>query len=194
MKNNTNYLYSKNNIIKKISNNKIYKNEIDIYLYLLDKNITLLSSSRNSSISYHITNEISLYNYLKESKNNSTYKSNIKIVLNELFCFVNKFKSYNFIHGNLHIHNIFLNPNIFSNKNTFVQKQNFYVIDFNHSKIYKKDDIYKSNWDFFTLYVSLKKNFKNDIKHLIYLETLIVNYIDKSNLKYLLNKYVKYLM
>lgn len=187
-----NYIDSKNNIIKKFDNNKIYKNEIDIYLYLLDKNITLLSSSSNSSICYHITNEISLYNYLKEIKNNSIYKSNIKIVLNELFGFVNKFKSYNFIHGNLNIHNIFLNPNVFSN--TFLQKQNFYVIDFNNSKIYKKDNIYKSNWDFFTLYVSLKKFLKNDIKDLIYLETLIINYIHKSNLKYLLNKYSNYLM
>lgn len=176
------YRDSQNNIIKTFVNNFMYKNEIDIYLYLLDKNITLLSTPNKLSLCYNIKYEISLYSYL------DNYKSNITFLLNELFCFINRFKSYKFVHGNLHLHNIFLNPK------TFVQKGKFYVIDFSNSYIiqkkYTKDKLFVYNWDFFSLYISLKNFFKNDIKNLIYLENLILNYINPSDLRSLLNKYI----
>ena len=176
------YRDSQNNIIKTFFNNFMYKNEIDIYLYLLNKNITLLSTPNKLSLCYNINYEISLYSYL------DNYKSNITFLLNELFCFINRFKSYKFVHGNLHLHNIFLNPN------TFVQKGKFYVIDFSNSYIiqknYTKDKLFVYNWDFFSLYISLKNFFKNDIKNLIYLENLILNYINPSDLRSLLNKYI----
>jgi hypothetical protein len=176
------YRDSQNNIIKTFVNNFMYKNEIDIYLYLLDKNITLLSTPNKLSLCYNIKDEISLHSYL------DNYKSNITFLLNELFCFINRFKSYKFVHGNLHLHNIFLNPK------TFVQKGKFYVIDFSNSYIiqknYTKDKLFVYNWDFFSLYISLKNFFKNDIKNLIYLENLILNYINPSDLRSLLNKYI----
>lgn len=176
------YRDSENNIIKTFVNNFMYKNEIDIYLYLLNKNITLLSTPNKLSLCYNINYEISLYSYL------DNYKSNITFLLNELFCFINRFKSYKFVHGNLHLHNIFLNPK------TFVQKGKFYVIDFSNSYIiqknYTKDKLFVYNWDFFSLYISLKNFFKNDIKNLVYLENLILNYINPSDLRSLLNKYI----
>jgi len=176
------YRDSKNNIIKKFVNTFMYDNEINIYLYLLDKKITLLSTPGKLSLCYNIKDEISLHSYL------DNYKPNITFLLNELFCFINKFKSYKFVHGNLHLHNIFLNPK------TFLQKGNFYVIDFSNSYIiqknYTKNKLFVYNWDFFSLYISLKNFFKNDIKNLIYLENLIVNYINPSDLRSLLNKYI----
>jgi hypothetical protein len=161
----------------------MYNHEINIYLYLLDKNITLLSTPHKLSLCYNIKDEISLHSYL------DNYKPNITFLLNELFCFINKFKSYKFVHGNLHLHNIFLNPK------TFLRKGNFYVIDFSNSYIiqkkYYKDKLFVENWDFFSLYISLKNFFKNNIKNLIYLENLILNYINIYDLKSLLNKYTE---
>lgn len=175
------YRNSRNNIIKKFKNSFEYNHEICIYLYLLDKNITLLSTPDNLSLRYNITNEISLYTYL------INYTHNIKFILNELFCFINTFKYYKFLHGNLHIHNIFLNP---------LQTSHFYVIDFTNSKIFNKPNYTQKskniiiyNWDFFTLYISLKMFFKNNIKILIYLDNLIQTYINKIDLESLLNEY-----
>ena len=192
---------AKNNIIKFLPNNYMYNKEIKIYLYLLDKHITLLSTPSKSCLYYHIKDKISLYSFINQ------YKPNIKFVLNELFCFINKFISYKFVHGNLHIHNIFINPH------TFMQKANFYIMDFSNSNIlnayttkincykndnrytndncYKNDNLFFYNWDFFSLYISLKFFFKNDMKNLIYLENLIVNYINPINFKSLLNKYME---
>jgi hypothetical protein len=172
-----------NNIIKELFDNITYNNEINIYLYLLDKQITLLSTPDKLALCYNIKYEISLHSYLDK------YKPNISFLLNELFSFVNKFKSYKFLHGNLHIHNIFLNPNLFLRKSTF------YVIDFSNSYIlnnsYSKNRLFVYNWDFFSLYISLKNFFKNDIKNLIYLENLILTYINPSDLRSLLNKYTE---
>lgn len=175
------------NDITKINNNKIkYDQEINIYLYLLNKQMTLLSSpnTKELSLQYKITNEILLYTFLNEYKNTKN-KNNLKLVLNELFCFIDKFKLIKFFHGNLNIGNIFINPlNI-----------TFYVIDFTHSKINSIIDsnnkLFMYNWDLFSLYISLKKYLKQDMHLLMYLENLITTYIHKTDLQTLLDNFKK---
>ena len=147
---------------------------------------------------YFTNDKVSFYNYLE------LFKPNFKFVLNEIFSFVSKFNKYNFLHGNLHIHNIFVNPD------TFLNKGRFYAIDFSNSYIYKqnvncqeykrisfigeydnKDALFLTYWDYFTLYISLKMYFKNNTQTLMYLENLILTYINPEMLYHFVKLYEK---
>lgn len=179
-----------NNIIKKCLDPDLFYWETSIYLALLDKNFIPMASSEFPKIIYHTHNMKSLRSILK-SRN-----CNIKEILNEVFNFVNNFKKYNFIHGNLHIDNIFIDSD-----------NNYYIIDFTNSYYhfikggpnYKRrsfidfqyNDRHIKYLDFFTLYISLKLFFKNKIKYIYYLENLIRNYIKNEILTHMLYLYIK---
>jgi hypothetical protein len=166
----------KKNIIFYFINKKSYDRAVKMYLYLIDQNITPLASSFLNKIEYETYDKISLFSYLNK------HQSNKKFVMNELFCFINKFQKINFIHNNLHIHNIFVN------ENEFLGKGHFYIIDLTNSDIKnesKSDDLclisakYQFYWDYFTIYKSLKSYLKDDLD-LKYLDELIENYIPKE--------------
>lgn len=189
------------NIIKYCIDDQVYEWELNVYNYLLNKKLTTNMTILDNKIIYNTFDKISLYNYLLK---NTWYT---KIILNEVFSFVKKFNKYNFLHGNLHLHNIFVNPD------TFLSKGRFYVIDFSNSFIFKTNrngvtscpeyhrtsfigeydkkvnDEFFIYWDFFTLYVSLKMFLKNDRENLVYLENLIQNYMSQE----LVEKYLRYL-
>lgn len=178
-------------IIKYFSNNtQALEWESIVYLYLLDKNITAPVTIKNTHIEYDTRNKISLYEYLTSKKYNT------KLVLNELFGFISTFREYNYLHGNLHIYNIFLNK----------QTLKFCIIDFSNSFLIDKIIIPKYQrtsylgemdmkitstffeyWDFFTLYISLK-NIITDC----YLENLIRYYVKQEVLQRFQDEYEKY--
>ncbi len=185
-----------NNITKYFIDKDIYEWEVQVYSKLLNKKITPeIKNQRDKYITYVISDKISIYNFLLKNKQYT------KFVLNELYSFVKKFNKYNFLHGNLHLHNIFIDPN------NFLSKGRFYIIDFSNSYIFKTNrrgvtscpkynrtsfigeydkkasDEFFIYWDFFTLYVSLKMFLKNDFENLVYLERLIQNYMSEEIIK-----------
>lgn len=124
-----------------------------------------------------------------------------------MFGFICKFREYNFLHGNLHIHNIFIN------KDKFISKGEFYVIDYSNSFLMDKNitsklpqyqrssylqetslkiqSIFFEYWDFFTLYISLLPHLKCKDKEQ-YLNDLIKTYIKEDILNRFLSEYEKY--
>jgi len=177
---------TKRNIVKYCSLQNVFEWEVLVYLYIIDNRIALQTSIVADKIIYDTSDKVSLYTFLNK------YNPNIKLLLNELFGFVCKFRTFNFLHGNLHIHNIFVNPKM------FIRRGKFYIIDFGNSFILDKkintfpnynrssfigesdkkiSSIFFEFWDFFTLFVSLKIYFKNNLDTVVYLETLITNYI-----------------
>jgi hypothetical protein len=191
-----------NDIVKHCKTNSVYVWETIVYLYLLDKKISpLVTGGDGNTITYKTNSKISLYRYLKQ--NRETAK--IKIILNELFGFVCKFRDFNFLHGNLHIHNIYVNPD---------KTGRFYVIDFSNSFLLdnntKQSPKYQRSsyigemdnkitsllfeyWDMFTLYVSIKLLLKDNLHQIHYLETVIGNYIKQTDvLERFTEEYLKY--
>jgi hypothetical protein len=199
------------NIVKCFLNKDIYEWEVMTYLSLMDKSFIPSMEVCDLSIVYSTRDMVSLYNYLKKNKG-----KNIKMLLNELYGFIKYLMKFNFIHGNLHIHNIFIN------QKTFNDDPKFYLIDLSNSykfkNIYeypyveeihftlnstrnywrtsfigeyanKNDDKNLLYWDLFTLYISLKMYLKNDIGNLIYLENITRNYIKEEQLINLINDY-----
>lgn len=116
------------NIKRTCFNEQVYNHEINIYLTLLKYKAdicTMISTERNKDIIYITHNLISLRTFLINNK------SHTSLIINETFAFINKFKQYKFVHGNLHIDNIYINI-----KNGYT----FHVIDLcnsyiNHSSI-----------------------------------------------------------
>ncbi len=184
-------------IFKHFSNNntQVLEWENVVYLYLLDKNITAPVTIRNNHIQYDTSNKISVYEYLTSKK-----KYNTKLLLNELFGFISKFREFNYLHGNLHIYNIFVNKDTLK----------FCVIDFSNSFLIDKittptltpkyqrtsylgemdikiTSIFFEYWDFFTLYISLKNIITDS-----YLENLIRYYVKQDVLQRFQDEYEKY--
>lgn len=190
----------KKNIIKRCSNFAVLEWESVVYLYLVDKRIAPLMNFKENNLYYETSDKISLYEYIR-GKN-----PHIKFLLNELFGFVSKFRDYNFLHGNLHVHNVFINPNL------FIRKGHFYVIDYSNSFLLDKSSnspkyqrssfigemdkkitsIFFEYWDFFTLYTSLKLLLERNLTDIAYLDDLIKNYVNKDILTRFIQEYKSY--
>lgn len=193
---------NKKNIIKRCFDFEVLQWESVVYLYLVDKRIAPLMTFELNSLCYETHNKISLYEYIIDQSKNS----NIKFLLNELFGFVSKFRNYNFLHGNLHVHNVFINPN------TFTRKGHFYVIDYSNSFLLDKSNkspmyqrssfigeidkkitsIFFEYWDFFTLYISLKLLLKSNLDNVAYLDGLIKTYVNNQILDRFIHEYKSY--
>lgn len=165
------YFYNKdnnNNIIKYYKNQYDLECELVVYTYLLNKRISNpICQVKHKRLSYITNDKISLYTYLT---NQDKSKVNIPLVLNELFSFVNTFKKYNFLHGNLHLHNIFIDPK--NKKFSVIDLTNAFILESSNDKIIMEFFEY---WDFFSLYKSLKN--QKCIKYND-LENTILNYIN----------------
>ena len=162
------YFYDKNmegNIEKYFIDTQFFKWEIDVYLYLVDKNIVPLSSTNNQKIIYHTNKLQSLFTVLK---NTCTNKTNIKCILNELFSFVNKFKKIHFIHGNLNLYNIFVDENGM-----------FSVIDFSNSSFKNKKMGCAEKCDLYLLYIELYNFYNGNEKIIVYLKELLISNTDE---------------
>ncbi len=187
---------AENNITKHFNNNEVYKWESNVYTTFLEKHIFPVVTPSDDQLTYITKGMVSLRTYFKNSKVNMYY------TLHELFSYIKTFSRLKFIHGNLHIDSVFLNPQ------TFDTKAHFFVIDYANSYLLKRktDPNYKRTsfigefenetkehslvyWDFFTIYISLKLFFKKDYSHLATLENVISMYINQSTLQELLNSF-----
>lgn len=187
----------------------ICNHESYVYLTLLTKNsdIPCLMSIKNNEIIYHLKDHSSLRNYLWKNFDNIT------LIMNELFVFINRFKDYKYVHGNLHIDNIFVD-----NINSYDMKIKFHVIDFCNSYIendsikkckYKRTSFLREYeikkeilyyWDFCSIYISLSMFLNNPkitqidtIKILEYIKSIIISYIGKERFENFIKDYEEYL-
>jgi RIO-like serine/threonine protein kinase len=163
-----NYFYDKNkekDLVCYFIDDYFYLKNVNIYLYLVDKEIVPFSSARKQKITF-VTNECkTLFDVLKNT-------DKPKIFLNELFSFINKFKKILFFHGNLHLYNILLDKN---NK--------FLVIDFNKSKI-KKVNQYDYFFDLYTIYNNLLDFYKNDKEICLYIKDILLEYVNLKEIDF----------
>ena len=185
---------SNRNVIKYCNDSCVLKWERIIYSYLLDKMVVPDVEFGDSKVCYKTCDKVSVYQFLTNCKS-------IKLVLNELFGFVCKFRTYNYLHGNLHVYNTFVNPD------TFYKRGRFYVIDYSNSFLlddsrsprYQRSSFLKEfdqkihsaffeYWDLFTMYVSLRDL---DILygHLEYLDNLVSYYVKSDILQKFLREY-----
>lgn len=194
----------KGNICKYINKDDILKWELNVYMTFIQNNLFPLVNSTQSHMIYYTSNLISLRTFLYKSEN----IINITYILNELFSYVHSFRLYGFIHGNLNIDNVFIYPHQSKLKN-----YQFYVIDYTNSYICVSDnDIWHTpkykrisylgnncisrdltkliNWDFITLYISLKILFKDNIENMRILDKIISNYINIEDIHKLLKKVI----
>lgn len=181
---------------------EISQYESNVYLTLLSKNsnITNPISINKNEIIYHLKNHCSLRKFLEKNINN------ISLIMNELFLFIHSFKNYHFIHGNLHIDNIFIDELMSSNTKII-----FKVVDLCYSYFYFNDPVnkrysyeekIKNYWDFCSMYLSLSiflnskgllknKKFNIDILHMI--KMIIISYIGNDIFQKFLINYNDYL-
>lgn len=201
----------KSNIRRLCFNPDIYNYETYIYLTLLAKNsdIPCLMSIKDNEIIYHVKDHSSLRNYIWKNLDNIT------LIMNELFVFINNFKKYNFVHGNLHIDNIFVN-----NLNSCDTKLEFHCIDFCNSYIennknckYKRTSFLREYeikkeilyyWDFCSIFISLSLFLNNPKLKQInkiqstnqiinYIKSIIISYIGQERFEKFVKDYEEYL-
>ena len=171
------YFYNKdqnNNIIKYYKNQFDLECELVVYTYLLNKRITNpICQVKHKHLCYITNDKISLYTCLT---NQEKFKVNIPFILNELFSFVNTFKKYNFLHGNLNLHNIFIDAK--NLKFSVIDLTNAFILE----EMYNDKAIIEffEYWDFFSLYKSLKN--QSCIKNYD-LDNVILNYINLNVFK-----------
>jgi hypothetical protein len=193
-----------NNIVRVFDDNYLYNWEIVIYFKLIDTSIVPLINSEKDKIVYILNDYIPLRTFLfmQNNKNNEI----ISLILNELYSFINMFKKYSYIHGNLHIDNILIKK--------VNQKYEFKVIDFVNSYILYKENIEdmeenftktsficewkkKENkqtiqyWDFFTIYISLINFFKKSPSLLYIIQNIMESYIPYNIFNNIWNEIMK---
>ena len=107
------------------------------YLRSQDQKIVPEFKQDGKYIEYNVEGMVSIRTLL------SKYKVNFTLFIYELYSFVSLFKVYNFIHGNLSIDTIFVNP-----RDT---KYKFFVVDLGNNT-----NEYQSDWDIICLKKSLR--------------------------------------
>lgn len=191
-----------NNIIRYYDTNELYEWEIQVYLKLIDSNITSFMTCDHSALCYVLDGYVSLRRFLSKKEFHNDDK--VSLILNELYSFINTFKKFNFVHGNLHIDNIFVkkSENI-NNKYEFkiIDLVNSYILNKNGYKknTYKKTSFlgeyekkenkhFLNYWDFFSVYISLKIFLKNKSNYLYILQDIVESYIPRKNFNLMLKE------
>jgi hypothetical protein len=160
-----------NNICKHFVSDEVLNWELKVYQTLKKYNITPkldITKSIGLQVTYNTNHLTSLRNYIKKQK------INYSLFFNELFSFINSFKTFKFVHGNLHIDNVFVsqckysgikyyiidysNAFLFNTKIAPKYKRSSYIGEYNY-KILTYNLIY---WDFFTMYISLHEVIGNN--------------------------------
>jgi hypothetical protein len=153
---------SENNICKHFISDEVFKWELKVYQTLKQYDITPKLRKECLQVIYKTNDLTSLRNYIKKEAN-----INYSFFLNELFSFINYFKTLKFVHGNLHIDNVFISQCKYSNiKYYIIDYSNTYLFNTKFAPKFKRssylgEDNYKIltydliYWDFLTMYISL---------------------------------------
>lgn len=141
--------------------------ESKVYVSLVDRDIFPLMTATSMHMKYYVNGMRSLRVILKEDS------ARYMIILYELFNFLKKLTEMNFVHGNLHIDNIYVEFDKGHYMFKLVDLSNAYVGDLQpESPFYRSSFLgefdckethkYFMYWDFFTLMTSLKCEYVND--------------------------------
>jgi hypothetical protein len=158
-------------LVKYFNNHDLYKWELYVYNRLIKHNITpsfidygKSEYSNMSAIAVDISNMMTFREVLCISK-----EEDKRILINELFSFINKLKNIGILHNNLTIDSIYIKEN------------QFYMIEFTNMKIKikkkeskqksEKDHDDNSNIDIFSLYLSIASDNKNNNNIINYIKT-----------------------
>jgi hypothetical protein len=186
-----------NNISKFYTSEDVLKWELRVYMTLEKWNIVPKIKSGNLQVTYGTNDLVSLRTMLTRHT-----IEEYTVFLYELFSFINSFKQLQFVHGNLHIDNIFVEQE---------NQLNFYVIDFANSYLFnskvsqpqynrssyigeynnKLKAYHLIYWDFFTMYISLLQVIGKDKKLKTILDSIVKTYIKKETMYALLSLVVK---
>lgn len=197
------YYDIKYQLINKTSISKIYLTNTDemitwetkVSKYLQKRNINYLPfdiERESGKITYDINNIISLSECLQTK--------NINLFLNEIFSFVNRFKTYEFVHGNINLDNLYYDT----------LKCTFVISDFTNSNYKNQFPKYKQRLfnnrevlfniplkyhDLFSLYINLffffEKDSKQSEKICIYLYDLLNDYVPLKYINVFLSNFYR---
>lgn len=180
------------NIFKLCTSADVFNWEVEVYLNMLEANIFPYVSTAGKLLTYSTKNLVSVRTFLEKQP-----RINFAVFLHELYSFVNSFRKHCFLHGNLHVDNIFVHPV------KFHTAPRFFVIDYANSFILKKRHSFPvytrtsfmeeydvklnfnafKDWDFITLYVSLKQMFYQQLDKLVVIDNVTKSYIKKESLE-----------
>lgn len=155
------------NILKRYVEETSFWWESKVYVSLVETDIFPLMTATSMNMTYYVHEMRSLRTILKEDS------GRFMIILYELFNFVKKLTEMNFLHGNLHIDNIYVRIDRGHYIFKLVDLSNAYVHDMEpESPFYRSSFLGEFNckethehfsyWDFFTLMTSLKCEYVND--------------------------------
>lgn len=155
------------NILKRYVEESSFWWESKVYVSLVERDIFPLMTASSMNMTYYVSGMRSLRAILKEDS------ARYMIILYELFNFVKKFADMNFVHGNLHIDNIYVQFDRGHYIFKLVDLSNAYVDDLEpESPFYRSSFLgefdcketheHFSYWDFFTLITSLKCEYIQD--------------------------------
>jgi hypothetical protein len=179
------------NIYKLCTSPAVFEWEVAVYLDLLESNLLPFIQTKGRLITYMTKNLVSIRSFLKQNN------TNVSFFLHELCSYVNSFRSHRFLHGNLHVDNIFVHPI------KFKDAPRFFVIDYANSYILKKRNSYPQyhrtsfigefdakmelasflDWDFITLYIALKQVFYQQPQTLVLIDSVFRSYVKKDSLQ-----------
>lgn len=151
------YVSNDHLLIKHFEHKTLFEWEAYIYSRI-SKIVPDLCDLGDREMTYDLTNLTSIRKILRENDND------FENLCNNLFLFIDSFKKYSFIHGNLKIDNIFIDKN-----------GNFSVIDFTHSNV--NLIMFNQYSDFYSLYNSILNVVSKD--HVNYLDSVFQKHISK---------------
>lgn len=163
---------SMNNLVRISDDISSLQQEMLLYIKLCDKHLFPKIEYINKTMIYKTQSMMSLHSFLNKHKINIT-------LLHDLFSFVNTFRKYKFVHGDLSLHKIYIDPSKTLNK--------FVVIDLSTS--FLVTDKTETDWqyiDFFKIYIELKQHLRKTVENIHQLERLITTYIPEATLDLLL--------
>jgi hypothetical protein len=168
---------------------RMFKWECHVYTRLRNEGIFPPAKSVPNKIIYLVNDHQKLRSLLRKTKS-----KDLEPFISELFAFVVQFGNLGFVHGNLHVDNIFVNA-----------QGKYRAIDLVNSYLYDKQSTYtrssflgewgdahlSSEWDLFTLYISLKQYFDDSPKKLFIVNQAISKHIPIDVLHSLMRQYIQ---
>lgn len=176
---------SNGNICKRYIEEGSFWWESTVYLSLVDHDIFPLMTAGDMKVTYYVEGLLPLRLFLKE--NSDRYM----IILYELFQFVKGLMKLQFIHGNLHIDNIYVGMHKGRYDFRLVDLSNAYIPDHEPKSPFYRSSFLgefdgKDNhaffrfWDFFTLVTSLRCEYANDSTKTIVINKILSLVVDVS--------------
>lgn len=178
----------KGSLYRYYRNPEIFHHECAIYMQILD--YSPLMNPGIQKINYYVENMQTFRNHISKIPSKE-----IPFVINDVFNYILTWQSKSFVHGNLHVDNLFIHK----------KKHKFYILDFvnaYHKAVPEPKSYIRSSflgefnmkeqlnllqyWDIFTFYLSLKSLLTNKVE---IIDKYFFSYIPTSSFQQLSSFY-----